>query len=177
VADLYPGPLVGNKNAGGVKIHSGATANELTEGCMMATAKEGNTVKVHYTGTLEDGTVFDSSQGRDPLEFTIGESEVIPGFEQAVVGMSPGESKTITIPADDAYGPHYEEMVAVVDREQFPQGMPLSLNQQLELGSPDGQTIVVRIVGLSGDNVTLDANHPLAGQNLTFDLLLVEVES
>jgi peptidylprolyl isomerase len=125
---------------------------------------------------LEDGTIFDSSRGRDPLEFTVGENEVIPGFEAAVVGMNPGDSKTIVIPADEAYGPHLEEMVAEVDRDQFPEGMILSLDQQLELSSTDGRTLRVRIIGLSPDSVTLDANHPLAGRDLTFDLQLVGVE-
>lgn len=141
----------------------------------MAQAKPGDTVKVHYTGKLEDGTVFDTSTDRDPLQFTIGEQKIIPGFEQAVVGMNPGESKTIKVPMDEAYGPHREEMVMVVDRNQLPVDLIPEVGQQLQSRQPDGQTMVVTVIGVSESSVTVDANHPLAGKDLTFDILLVEI--
>ncbi len=140
-----------------------------------AQAKDGDTVKVHYTGKLEDGTVFDSSIEREPLQFTIGEGQLIPGFEQAVVGMSPGESKTVEIPADEAY-PYREEMVLVVDRDQLPEDLQPEVGQQLQMRQPDGQTILVKVIDVSELSVTLDANHPLAGKDLTFDIQLVEIE-
>lgn len=141
----------------------------------MAQAKFGDTVKVHYTGRLEDGTVFDSSLSGDPLEFTIGEGMIIPGFEQAVVGMSPGDSKTEHIPVDQAYGPHREEMVVVVDRAQMPQELEPEVGQQLQIQQPTGQAIPVIVTDVSTAEVTLDANHPLAGEDLTFDIQLVEI--
>jgi len=141
----------------------------------MAQAKYGDTVKVHYTGKLEDGTVFDSSLDRDPLEFTIGEGHLIPGFQQAVIGMNPGESKTATIPAEEAYGPHREEMVVVVEREQFPTHLNPEVGQQLEIRQADDRTIVVMITDVNETSVTLDANHPLAGKDLTFEIQLVEI--
>lgn len=141
----------------------------------MAQAKYGDTVKVHYTGRLADGTVFDSSLDRDPLQFTIGEGHLIPGFQQAVIGMNPGESKTATIPADEAYGPHREEMVVVVDREQFPRHLRPQVGQQLEIHQADDRTIVVMVTDVTETSVTLDANHPLAGKDLTFEIELVEI--
>ncbi|MCL5997121.1 MAG: peptidylprolyl isomerase [Chloroflexi bacterium] len=141
----------------------------------MTQAKAGDTVKVHYTGKLDDGTVFDTSNESDPLEFTLGEGQVIPGFEQAVMGMNPGDSKTTKIPADNAYGPHRPEMVLAVERAQFPAHIEPELDQQLQIRQPDGQTFVVRVTDVNESAVTLDANHPLAGQDLTFDIQLVEV--
>jgi len=141
----------------------------------MAGAKNGDTVKVHYTGKLEDGTVFDTSVERDPLQFTIGQGQVIPGFEQAVVGMNPGESKTSKIPADKAYGPHRKEMILVVDRNQIPVELKPKVGQQLQSRQAEGRTIRVTVTDVSESSVTLDANHPLAGKDLTFDIQLVEV--
>jgi peptidylprolyl isomerase len=141
----------------------------------MAQAKNGDTVKVHYTGKLEDGTVFDTSIERDPLQFTIGEGRVIPGFEQTVVGMNPGESKTTKIPADKAYGPHRKEMVLVVDRNQFPVDLKPKVGQQLQSRQADGGAMRVTVTDVSESSVTLDANHPLAGKDLTFDVRLVEI--
>lgn len=141
----------------------------------MAQAKFGDTVRVHYTGKLDDGTVFDSSLSGDPLEFTIGEGMIIPGFEQAVVGMSPGDSKTEHIPVDQAYGPHREEMVVIVDRAQMPQELEPEIGQQLQIQQPTGQAIPVVVTDVSTSEVTLDANHPLAGEDLTFDIQLVEI--
>ncbi|MBW2019383.1 MAG: peptidylprolyl isomerase [Deltaproteobacteria bacterium] len=141
----------------------------------MAEAKHGDTVRVHYTGKLEDGTVFDSSGDRGPMEFTIGKGQIIPGFEEAVVGMSPGESKTATIPVDKAYGPHREEMVVTVDRKEFPEDVKPEINQQLQLRLTDGRTIVVMVTDISELSVTIDANHPLAGKDLTFEIQLTEI--
>ena len=141
----------------------------------MAQGEDGNTVKVHYTGKFEDGTVFDTSADRDPLEFTIGRGQLIPGFEQAVIGMSPGESKTVNIPADEAYGQHNAEMLTEVDRSQFPADLNPEVGQQLQLNRSDAQTVVVTVASVSESTVTLDANHPLAGKDLIFDIQLVAI--
>ncbi|MFP4437813.1 MAG: peptidylprolyl isomerase [Chloroflexaceae bacterium] len=141
----------------------------------MAEAKQGDTVKVHYTGKLDDGTVFDTSAEREPLQFTIGQGQIIPGFEEAVVGMNEGESKTTQIPSDAAYGPHRDEMIVEVDRSQFPPNLDPEVGQQLQIRQPDGQAIVVTVTDLSDESATLDANHPLAGKDLTFDIELVQV--
>lgn len=141
----------------------------------MAQANQGDTVKVHYTGRLDDGTVFDTSSGREPLEFTIGTGQIIAGFEEAVVGMNTGESKTTMIPADAAYGPHRDELVLEVDRNQFPPHLDPQVDQQLQIRQGDNQTIIVTVTDVSDASVTLDANHPLAGKDLTFDIELVAV--
>ncbi len=141
----------------------------------MVQAKPGDTVKIHYTGKLDDGTVFDSSDNREPLEFTINEGQVIPGFEQAVVGMTPGESKTEKIPMHQAYGPHREEMVLEVSREQIPPDLQPEVGQQLQIQQPNGQPVAVFVTDVTDAKVTLDANHPLAGEDLTFDIHLVEI--
>jgi FKBP-type peptidyl-prolyl cis-trans isomerase 2 len=141
----------------------------------MAQAKPGDTVKIHYTGRLDDGTVFDSSDNREPLEFTLNAGQVIPGFEQAVVGMSPGESKTEKIPMDQAYGPYREEMVIEVGRQVMPSDLQPQVGQQLQVQQPTGEVIPVVVTEVTDSTVTLDANHPLAGENLTFDIKLVEI--
>jgi peptidylprolyl isomerase len=141
----------------------------------MSQAKLGDTVSVHYTGRLDDGTVFDSSEGGDPLEFSLGAGNVIPGFEKAVLGMSPGDSKTMTIPSDDAYGPYFEERVLVVDRQQIPPELPVDVGGQLQLQQEGGMVIPVVITDVTEAEVTLDANHPLAGEDLTFDIRLVAI--
>lgn len=141
----------------------------------MAQAKTGDTVHIHYTGRLDDGTVFDSSRDRDPLAFTLGEGQVIPGFEAAVTGMETGESKTAEIPSDEAYGPRRPEMEMSLPRTQLPEGMNPQVGEQLQMQTPDGQAIPVRVTGTSDEAIDLDANHPLAGQDLTFDIELVKV--
>ncbi len=141
----------------------------------MGQAKSGDQVRVHYTGKLKDGTVFDSSEGREPLEFTLGEGQVIPGFESAVEGMNTGETKTTQIPSEEAYGPHYQEMVLVVPRNQFPPDVDPKIGDQLQLRQPNGQSFVVNVTDVTPEAVTLDANHPLAGKDLTFDIELVEI--
>jgi peptidylprolyl isomerase len=141
----------------------------------MAQAKNGDTVKVHYTGKLDDNSVFDTSADREPLEFTIGDGRLIPDFEQAVIGMSPGESKTIQVPSANAYGPHHEEMVMVVDRKDFPPDLEPKVDQRLEVRQQDGQVFAVTVTDVSEAKVTLDGNHPLAGKDLTFDIQLAEI--
>lgn len=141
----------------------------------MTQAKQGDMVKVHYTGKLDDGTVFDSSVDRDPLEFVLGEGQLIAGFEQAVLGMAPGESKTEKIPADEAYGPHREEMVVEVERQQLPDNIPLDVGQQLQIQQAPNQIIPVVITAISESKVTLDANPPLAGKDLIFEIELVGI--
>jgi peptidylprolyl isomerase len=144
-------------------------------GDAMTRAKAGDTVRVHYTGKLEDGSVFDSSENREPLEFTIGAGQVIPGFEAAVTGMATGESKSATIPPEEGYGPRRKEMMAVVDREQLPDDLDVSVGQRLQVQQSDGRQLVVSVADIADETVTLDANHELAGKTLTFDLQLVEV--
>ncbi|KAI9134355.1 peptidylprolyl isomerase [Acaryochloris sp. CCMEE 5410] len=141
----------------------------------MAAAKVGDTVSIHYTGKLDDGSVFDSSLEREPLKFSIGGQQVIPGFEQAVIGMNPGESKTETIVCDQAYGPRHEDMVVTVLREQIPSDFELEVGQQLQIRNPEGQVIPVMVSEIIEDQVTLDGNHPLAGEDLTFDIELVSI--
>jgi len=141
----------------------------------MPRAKNGDTVTVHYTGKLEDGTVFDSSVSRDPLQFTLGEDVLIPGFEQAVLGMSPGESKTAEVSADQAYGPHREEMVVEIDRQEFPPHFQPEVGQQLQIPQSEGRVTRLLVTSVSEQKVTLDANHPLAGRDLTFDIHLLEI--
>ena len=143
----------------------------------MGQAKMGDTVKVHYTGRLEDGKVFDSSQDREPLGFKIGAGSVIPGFESTVVGMSPGDSKQEKIPADQAYGPHRKELVIEVDRKDIPSELDIRLAQRLQMKHPDGQVVRVTVADVSESTVTLDANHPLAGKDLLFQLELMEIVS
>lgn len=141
----------------------------------MPQAKNGDTVKVHYTGTLEDGTVFDSSREREPLEFTLGKGQLIPGFEEAVTGMEVGDTTTAKIPADKAYGPVREEMVARVEKDQFPEGLNPEVGQKLQVPQQDGQVLVVTVTEVDNTHVTLNANHPLAGKDLVFEIELVEI--
>jgi len=141
----------------------------------MAQAKDGDTVKIHYTGKLEDGTVFDTSIGREPLQFKIGEHQVIKGVENCIIGMNPDESKVVTIPSEEAYGPYHDEMVFDIPRDQFPSGIDPEVGQQLELRQANDETIIVTVTQVSESDITLDANHPLAGKNLVFDIKLVEV--
>ncbi len=141
----------------------------------MAQAKQGDTVKVHYTGKLHDGTVFDSSIEREPLEFTLGEGNIIPGFEEAVVGMNSGEKKTVRIDSEKAYGPRRPEMEVEVDRQQFPEDLDPQVGQRLQVNQDAGGTMIVAVTDVSDEKVTLDANHPLAGEDLTFEIKVLEV--
>lgn len=141
----------------------------------MPTAKQGDTVKIHYTGKLEDGTVFDSSEGREPLAFTLGEGQVISGFETATLGMEVGESKTARIDVQEAYGERRDELVLEVPREQIPDELEVDVGTPLQLQQPDGTAVPVTVAAVNEEQVTLDANHPLAGQLLTFQLTLVAI--
>jgi len=139
----------------------------------MRQATTGDTVRVHYTGTLADGTEFDSSAGLDPVELTIGSGQVIPGFENAILGMAEGDTKSVTLEADDAYGPSDPELFHVVERSQIPAEIDLSVGKLLQASDDAGNVTRLQVVKVSDENVTLDANHPLAGKALTFKLQLV----
>ena len=141
----------------------------------MTQAKSGDTVKIHYAGTLDDGTQFDSSVGRDPMQFTLGSGEVIPGFDKAVEGMAVGETRTVNIPAEEAYGPHREQMVQEVPRTALPDDFDPEEGMALQAKGRDGQVIRVTITAVSDDSVTVDANHPLAGKALNFEIELVDI--
>ncbi|NQU44651.1 peptidylprolyl isomerase [bacterium] len=141
----------------------------------MGKAKKGNVVKIHYTGKLDDGTVFDSSEGDKPLEFTVGAEEVIAGFDKAAEGMEVGEKKTVTIQPEDAYGPHHDELIETINRDRIPEDIHLEVGGQIQATQPDGESIVLTVVDMTDGQVTLDANHPLAGKALTFDVELVEI--
>lgn len=142
----------------------------------MATAKQGDTVHVHYTGRLDDGTVFDSSKGKSPIEFVLGTGHVIPGFEKAVEGLSVGEQISATIPSPEAYGLRSEELVMDVPMDNFPDGASPSVGQRFEMRTPDGQKVPVTVTEVGDDSVEIDANHPLAGRKLEFDLELVKID-
>ncbi len=141
----------------------------------MSQAKKGDSVKIHYTGTLEDGTVFDSSAGRDPLAFTLGGGQVIVGFEEAVLGMIIGDKKKVTIPSHKAYGEKNEALVIEVPRDQVPPDLKPEVDQKLQMGGPNGELVVVTVVEVNEAVVILDANPPLAGKDLIFDLELVAI--
>lgn len=141
----------------------------------MTQAKSGDTVSVHYTGTLEDGSQFDSSVGAEPLEFRLGDGTLIASFENAVIGMKVGENKTVNIAADDAYGEHRAEMVEQVTRQEIPAEIDLSIGKIVQGTAPDGEQMRLTVVGMNETHVTLDGNHPLAGEDLTFELWLVKI--
>ena len=134
----------------------------------------GQNVSVHYTGTLEDGSVFDTSEGRDPFSFTTGTGAVIPGFDQAVVGMTVRETRDIDIKSDDAYGPRSEEAVIVIERSSFPEDMQLEVGMTVQGEGPNG-TFPATVAAIASNGVTIDANHPLAGKDLTFEIKLVSI--
>jgi FKBP-type peptidyl-prolyl cis-trans isomerase 2 len=142
----------------------------------MTEVKPGDKVRIHYTGTLEDGTTFDSSEGRDPLEFTVGSGEIIPGLDNALPGMSTGETKTVEVPCADAYGERNPDAMQAIPRAQVPDNIPLEIGTRLQLQTPQGQVMPVTVTEVSEEEVVLDANHPLAGQDLTFAIELVSVD-
>ena len=143
----------------------------------MQQAKSGDTVKVHYSGRLTDGTTFDSSSGRDPLEFQVGNGDVIKGFDDGVTGMQVGDKKTVHIPAEEAYGQKEDDRIIKFPRGNFPDNLAPEVGMQLNMTNGGGQVIPVTIVDMDTENVTLDANHPLAGQDLIFDIELVDIAS
>jgi FKBP-type peptidyl-prolyl cis-trans isomerase 2 len=141
----------------------------------MQTVKKGDNVKVHYHGTLTNGQTFDSSEGRDPLQFEVGAGMVIKGFDNAVVDMQPGDKKTVSIPVDEAYGERQEELIMVFPLNKFPPDLTPEVGMELQMKNSDGQVFPVIIQEINGDSVTLDANHPLAGEELVFEIELVEI--
>ena len=142
----------------------------------MTQAKTGDTVKVHYKGMLEDGQIFTDSRERDPLEFTIGEQKVIPGFENAVEGMTEGQKCTEEIPAEQAFGQRRAELVAAINRDELPDDIDPEVGQQLKMQQEDGQSLTVTVTNKDETTITLDGNHPLAGQDLTFEIELLEIQ-
>lgn len=141
----------------------------------MSHAKAGDRVKIHYTGTLDDGSQFDSSAGRDPLEFELGSGQVIPGVENAVEGMSEGDSKNIRLEPDDAYGPRYDQLIQEVPRSELPDELSPQEGMALQGKSPDGSVTQFTVTAVTDETVTVDANHPLAGQALSFEIELVKI--
>jgi peptidylprolyl isomerase len=142
---------------------------------MARTAANGDTVRIHYTGKLDDDSVFDTSAGGEPLEFEVGSGQVIVGFDNAVRGMAVGQCKTVIIPAGEAYGPPHEELVLTVARDSFPDGLSPEPGMELQLENEGGQTLNGVVRAVTDKDVTVDANHPLAGQDLTFELELVAI--
>jgi len=138
-------------------------------------AKSGDKIKVHYTGKFKDDTMFDSSRKRDPLEFTIGAGQVVKGFDSAVRGMEVGEQKTVEIPPDDAYGKKAKSLITVITKAEFPDEITPKVGQQLQTEDADGRPVNLRVTKIEGNDVTLDANHPLAGKTLIFDIELLEI--
>jgi peptidylprolyl isomerase len=145
------------------------------EGIDMVQTKSGDRVKIHYTGKLEDGTIFADSKKGEPLEFTLGAGQVIPGVDEAVHGMEPGQSKKVTIPSDKAYGPRREELTQDIPKDQLPEEMQPQVGQRMRVDQPNGEPMIVSITAVSDSNITIDANHPLAGKDLDFELELLEV--
>jgi peptidylprolyl isomerase len=141
----------------------------------MSKAQQGDTVKVAYRGTLSDGTEFDRSEEGEPLEFTIGDHQVISGFEDAAVGMEPGETKTVNIPASEAYGEHEDKLVTTVGRDVLPEDLTPEVGQKLQASTPNGQPLIVTVTEVTDTTLTLDANHELAGKDLTFEITMVSV--
>lgn len=143
----------------------------------MSQVKPGDTVRLHYTGTLLDGTTFDSSEGREPLEFVVGSGQIIPGLDKAIPGMQIGETKQVSIPCDEAYGPVNPDARQAIPRSEIPGDIPTAPGTQLQMQSPDGHVVPVTVVAVSETEITLDANHPLAGKDLTFDIELVSFDA
>ena len=141
----------------------------------MSQAKPGDTVRIHYTGTLDDGTQFDSSSGREPLQFTLGSGQVIPGFEKAVEGMAVGDSKSVNIPPEQAYGPRHEQMIQEVPKTALPNDLEPVEGMALQAQGQDGKVINLTVTAVQDDSITVDGNHPLAGQALNFDIQLVDI--
>ena len=141
----------------------------------MVQAKKGDLVKVHYTGKFEDGTVFDTSIGRDPLGFSVGSRKVIPGFEEAVEGMSPGESTTVNISPEKSYGPHLEDLVIEIARDNLSEEVEPVVGQAIQIGESHDKMLQVTVTEVTDSKVVLDANHPLAGKNLVFEIELLEI--
>lgn len=143
----------------------------------MSNIKNGDTVKVHYKGTLKDGSVFDSSEGRDPLEFTMGMGQLIPGFEKAVTGLEVGDRTVVDIPSAEAYGDSREDLIAKIPRKDLPPSIEPEVGMQLQMNQQNGQPIPVRVTSVNDTDITIDANHALAGKDLTFEIEVVEISA
>jgi len=137
---------------------------------------ENDTIALHYNGTLNNGELFDSSEGRDPLQFEVGTGQVIPGFDKAVIGMKVEENKVFTIPADEAYGQMNEELIYQVPKNAIPESLNPTPGQRLVSNLEDGRQIPVTVTEVTEESITLDASHPLAGKDLTFDITIVSVD-
>ncbi len=142
---------------------------------MPDSAKDGDKVKVHFVGKTEKGEVFATSQGNEPLEFQIGDGSVLPGFEKAIQGMEKGENKTVTLPPQDGFGEQNDSLVLTVERSQFPEDFDPQEGMEMQVPQPDGSVVFFKILKVEGDQVQLDANHPLAGSTITFELELLEI--
>jgi peptidylprolyl isomerase len=142
----------------------------------MANAQKGDKVFVHYVGKLDDGSVFDSSINSNPLEFTIGDGSIIPGFEEAVIGLEEGQKKSFTVKPEDAYGPYYNERVIVINKSQLPPDLDPQIGDKLQGQQPDGSVVLFSVIDRNEDEITLDGNHPLAGKNLNFEIELVKIQ-
>ena len=141
----------------------------------MAQAQNGDKVRVNYTGTLKDGTVFDSSLERDPMDFTIGGDQLIPGFQNAVVGMTQGDKKTVNIKAEEAYGPYQKQLLQEIAKSNLPADLEVEQGTRLSANDGHGNTIPLTVVEVKEDTITIDANHPLAGEDITFEITLVDI--
>ena len=141
----------------------------------MGQAKNGNKVKLHFTGKLDDGTVFASSADSEPIEFTLGQHEILPGLEEAVEGMAIGESRTVKISSEQAYGQRREDLTQEIPKEHLPADLAPEVGQRLRIDRPDGEPVLVSVAAVSDATITIDGNHPLAGQDLTFELEMVEI--
>jgi peptidylprolyl isomerase len=141
----------------------------------LSKVKQGDTVKVHYKASSKEGIIFDSATLPEPLLVTIGHNQVIPAFEKALVGMKIGEKKTITLLSNDAFGPYLKELITIMPRKELPLDLKLSLGQHIQIQQPDGTAFIAKVIDLSEDFVTFDANHPLAGKDITFDIHLIEI--
>jgi peptidylprolyl isomerase len=138
-------------------------------------AKMGDTVKVHYKARTQDQLIFDTTLQKQPLQFTIGQEQLIPAFEEAIVGMKAGDKKTININAENAFGPYLDELISTVQKNQLPRDSEFKVGQQLQIQQPDGQVLIVKVIDMSDTTITFDANHPLAGKDLIFDIHLLEI--
>lgn len=183
--DSAPEPVLGSGNNQSTHVILSAAQHDvvgftgfrtLTERRHMSEAKNGDTVSIHYTGRLPDGSEFDSSAGREPLEFTLGAGQIIPGLEKEIEGMAVGDKSTVTIPADEAYGPHRPEAVQEVPRTQIPEEIDVAVGTQLQGMTQDGRQLNLTVVEVGDESVTIDANHPLAGKDLVFDVELVGIK-
>lgn len=143
----------------------------------MKKAKNGDTVKVHYTGSLGDGTIFDSSEGKDPLQFTIGEGQLLHAFEQGVIGLAEGESKNIRLAAQEGYGLKHDKLIGKLPLEALPEDLAPEIGMRLQMKTDDDQLIILKIIEVSEHDFTVDANHELAGEDLNFEIELIEIES